>query len=97
MWKEELIWGEPGHLANLHVNVFFCYQETFSGMFKKISNFRNMLAEYISNALSEKRTVVMAVDNSAYAELAFDCKYVFCIKNSITLFTVTSKGLSISA
>lgn len=57
------------------MHVFFCYQETFSGMFKKISNFRNMLAEYISNALSEKRTVVMAIDYSDDAGLAFDCKY----------------------
>lgn len=45
-------------------------------MFKKISGFRKMLAEYIANALSEKSTVVMAIDQSADSEIAFDCKYI---------------------
>lgn len=41
-------------------------------MFKKISGFRKMLAEYIANALSEKSTIVMAIDQSADSEIAFD-------------------------
>lgn len=45
-------------------------------MFKKISGFRKMLAEYIANALSEKSTVVMAIDQSADSEITFDCKYI---------------------
>lgn len=45
-------------------------------MFKKICGFRKMLAEYIANALSEKSTVVMAIDQSADSEIAFDCKYI---------------------
>ncbi|XP_048738593.1 universal stress protein YxiE-like isoform X2 [Ostrea edulis] len=60
------------HVYGRSSNLRFKHQETFSGMFKKISNFRNMLAEYISNALSEKRTVVMAIDYSDDAGLAFD-------------------------
>lgn len=44
-------------------------------MFKKISGFRKMLAEYIANALSEKHTIVMAIDSSRDSERAFDCKY----------------------
>lgn len=52
------------------------WQGIDSGMFKKISGFRKMFAEYIANALSEKSTIVMAIDQSADSEIAFDCKYI---------------------